>query len=58
MSHTLSSPPDFTALGKYGKTMNNGILGHKAKVTASEIYLTNLKDTTNPFALVESCLKI
>jgi len=52
MSHTLSSTLDFVALDKYGKTMNNGILGYGAKVTASEIYL---KHTTNPFTPVESC---
>ena len=56
MSHTLSTPLDCTALDQYGKTMNNGILGYGAKVTASEIHLTNLKDTTNPFAPVEACV--
>lgn len=56
MSRALSSTLDFTALDKHGKTMNNGILGYGAKVTALGIYLTNPKDTANPFSPVESCV--
>lgn len=50
-----SNNADFAALDKYEETMNF-ILGYGARVTASEIYLTSLKDTRNPFSPVESCV--